>query len=49
MKIFSSADIRDANTNINLGHNPKYIIFYVRANDALKLSPNETLDKNLKS
>ena len=49
LKSFSSADVRDMHNNIKpiLRHKPEYIVLRVGTNDALKLPPNEILDKIL--
>ena len=49
VKSFSAANFRNMHDNIRriLRHKPEYIILYVGTNDALKLPPNEILDKIL--
>ena len=49
VKSFSGGYVRDIHDNIKpiLQHKPEYIILHVGTNDALKLPPNEILDKIL--
>ena len=49
VKSFSVANVRDMHDNIKpiLRHKPEYIILHVGTNNALKLPPNEILDKIL--
>ena len=47
VKSFSGANVRDMHDNLKpiLRHKPECIILHVGTNDALKLPPNEILDK----